>query len=122
MSKAFDNIHHEILFMILKLFGFSDPLLSRFRSFIANRTIVVKHLNFVSDQFNVPSGVPQANHLSTLLFKIFINDIPDVIKNFRIFLFADDLKLVKIINNQGDALDLQNDINNIQSWCSTNHL
>jgi len=115
MSKAFNNIHHEILFMKLKLFGFSDPLLSRFRSFIANRTIVVKYLNFVSDQFNVPSGVPQANHLSTLLFKIFINDIPDVIKNFRIFLFADDLKLVKIINNQGDALDLQNDINNIQS-------
>jgi len=122
MSKAFDSINHEILFMKLKLFGFSDPLLSWFQSFLSNRNIVVKHLNFGSDQFSVPSGVPQGDHLSTLLFNIFINDIPDVIKYSRVFLFADDLKLVKIINNQGDAHDLQNDIDKIQSWCSTNRL
>jgi len=122
MSKAFDSINHDILFMKLKLFGFSDPLLSWFRSFISNRNIVVKYLNFESDQFSVPSGVPQGDHLSTLLFNIFINDIPNVIKKSRVFLFADDLKLVKIINNQSDAVDLQNDINNVQSWCSTNRL
>jgi len=115
MSKAFDSINHEILFMKLKLFGFSDPLLSWFHSILSNYNIVVKHLNFESDQFNVPSGVPQGDHLYTLLFNIFTNDIPDVIKNSRVFLFADDLELVKIINNQGDALDLQNDIDKIQS-------
>lgn len=83
MSKAFDSINHEILFMKLKLFGFSDPLLSLFYSFLSNRSIVVQHLNFESDQFNVPSGVPQGDHLSTLLLNIFINDIPDVTKKSR---------------------------------------
>jgi len=118
MSKAFDSINHEILFMKLKLFGFSDPLLSWFCSFLSKRIIIVKHLNFESDKFNVPSGVPQGDNLSTLLFNIFINDIPDVIKKSQVFLFADDLKLVKIkkINNIYDAIDLQSDINNIQTW------
>lgn len=58
-----------------------------------------------------------------LYFSIFfINDVPNGIKNYLVFLFADDLKLVKIINNQGDAINLQNDINSIQSWCLANRL
>lgn len=38
------------------------------------------------------------------------------------FFFSDYLKLVKIINNQDDTVDLQVDINNIQSWCLANRL
>lgn len=79
-------------------------------------------MNFKSDRFNVPSGVNQKDHLSTLLFNIFTNDIPNVIKNSHVFLFADDLMFVKIFNNQGDAVDLQTDINSIQSWCSASGL
>lgn len=100
ISKVFDSINHEILFNKLKSFGFSNPLLSWFRSFLTNRIITVKHLNIESNRFSVPSGVPQGDHLSTLLFNNFINDFPDTIKNSHTFLFADDLKLVKIINNQ----------------------
>ncbi|KAF0770006.1 Uncharacterized protein FWK35_00003034, partial [Aphis craccivora] len=68
------------------------------------------------------SGVPQSDHLSTLLFNIFINEILNVINSLHIYIFMDDLKLVKIINSHNNASGLQNYINNIQTWCSINHL
>lgn len=61
--------------------------------------------------------------ISLLFFNTFINYyIPNVIKNSHIFVFANDLKLVKIINIKNDTIDLQTDFNNIQTWCLTNRL
>ena len=42
---------------------------------------------------SVPSGVIQGSVIGSLLFMLFINDLPDVIKFAFILLFADDLKL-----------------------------
>ncbi len=95
-SKAFDQVNHAILIKKLQIFGFSGSLLNWFQSFLSGRHQIVKYLNFTSTQFNIPSGVPQGDHLSTLLFNIFINDLPNVITNSNILLFADDAKLVKI--------------------------
>ncbi|KAE9535207.1 hypothetical protein AGLY_007940, partial [Aphis glycines] len=69
--KEFDHVNLEILFYKLQHFGFSDTLRSRFRSFL-------------SDHFHIlpKFGVPQCHHLSTLLFDIFINDLPN--KNVKL--------------------------------------
>jgi len=101
---------------------FTQLPISWFRSFLTNRFQIVKYQNFCSPKFSVPSGVPQGDHLSTLLFNIFINDLPDVNKNSEIFLFANDTKLLKIINDTQDATDLQMDLNNLQNWCESNDL
>lgn len=121
-AKAFDQVNHVILIKKLQIFGFSGALLNWFQSFLSGRHQIVKYLNFTSIQFSVPSGVPQGDHLSTLLFNIFINDLPSVITNSNIFLFADDAKLVKIIKSEQDAINLQLDINNLLLWCNENHL
>jgi len=80
-SKAFDRVNYQILMRKLQAFGFSGSLLLWFQIFLFNRIQIVKHLNFQSAQFHVPSGVPRGDHLSTLLFNIFINDLSDAIKN-----------------------------------------
>jgi len=70
-SKAFDQVNHAILIGKLQIFGFSGSLLNWFQSFLSGPHQIVKYLNFTSTQFNIPSGVPQGDHLSTLFLNIF---------------------------------------------------
>jgi len=45
-----------------------------------------------SDWIEVLSGVPQGSVLGPLLFLLFVNDLPDWIKN-SMRMFADDVKI-----------------------------
>ena len=68
-----------------------------------------------SDYKNVTSGVPQGSVLGPLLFVLFINDLPQGIKNC-IKLFADDVKLV------GDAncpSTIREDLALLEEWEAT---
>ena len=46
-----------------------------------------------------------------------MNDFPQVIKNSKICLFADDVKLYISVNSLQDKQNLQNDINALADWC-----
>jgi hypothetical protein len=37
-----------------------------------------------------------------------------------VFVYADDLKIVNIIYSENDCCDLQEDLNNFNTWCSIN--
>ena len=54
-----------------------------------------------------------------MLFVIYINDLPDVITNSSVYLFADDTKLFKYIKDQNDYIALQKDLDNLQCWSDT---
>jgi hypothetical protein len=73
LGYATDQVNRLILFNKLQSFGFSRPLLNWFQSFLSDRSQIVKHFNFKSRCFPIPSGVRQGDHLSTLLLNIFIN-------------------------------------------------
>ena len=45
-----------------------------------------------SDRIEVLSGVPQGSVLGPVLFLLFVNDLPDWIKN-SMRMFADDVKI-----------------------------
>jgi ribonuclease P/MRP protein subunit RPP40 len=69
----------------------------------------------------VPSGVPQGSVLGPLLFSIFINDIGLNLRSLHC-LFADDLKLYKISRHQTDMVELQLDLNDLNTWCEDNDM
>ena len=120
--KAFDRIDHELLLVKLKRWGFSQPVLAWLHSFITHRQQSVKVHNFVSHPIPVTSGVPQGSHCGPILFTIFVNDLLDCIKYSRYLMFADDLKIFKIISNITDCIELQEDLDNIYQWSITNAL
>ena len=53
------------------------------------------------------SGVPQGSVLGPILFLIYINDLDDSITS-NILKFADDTKLFRKVNTDGDKQHLQN--------------
>ena len=61
------------------------------------------------------SGVPQGFVLGPLLFLLYVNDLPEWIKNsFK--LCADDTKIWTKITCSQDALSLQMDLDQPQLW------
>jgi len=64
------------------------------------RKLQVKLSNFISSAVNVTSGVPQGEHLSLILFLLFINNVKDIFKNSHFWMFGDDLKLYMPINSR----------------------
>ncbi|CAK1593267.1 unnamed protein product [Parnassius mnemosyne] len=121
-SKAFDRIDHAILMEKLSTAGIRGDLFRWFTSYISNRSQAVILNGFTSSWVPVPSGVPQGSLLGPLLFVIFINDISECFLNTNFLLFADDMKIFRIVNNFDDALYLQNDLLNLDNYCRRNKL
>lgn len=121
LAKAFDKIDHNILLRKLSNYPISPCLISLLKSYLSDRKQYVCVYGEKSDSITPHSSVPQGSILSPLLFALFINDLPTLIK-CRILLFADDLKIFLKINSLEDARQLQNDINIVLQWCTINNL
>lgn len=119
-SRAFDKVSHSVLSEKLAMYGFGGSMLQWLVSYLNNRKFYVVVNGFSSDICNITSGVPQGSHLGPILFNIFVNDIPDIFKFSTPFLYADDLKLVKIINSVNDIPLLQSDLGKLSLWCKSN--
>ena len=84
----------------------------RVRDFLTGRTLRTSVRGCYSTTRDVISGVPQGSVLGPLLFVLFINDLPDGIKNIS-KLFADDLKLIA---NAKNNIDVTEDLSKLEEW------
>jgi len=117
MEKSFYRINHKLLIHKHKIYGFTELLLSWFYSFISGRNQIVKYKNYISEQILVTSGGPQGDHLSSILFCLFINNVSNVISHSKILLLDDDANIFKNISSLNDAVELQLDLKNMYKWC-----
>ena len=90
MTKAFDTVPHKRLIAKLAAAGIGNPLLDWLRSFLTDRTQVVKIGSELSIPHEIKSGVIQGSVLGPLLFLIYITDICNSIRSGTPYLFADD--------------------------------
>jgi hypothetical protein len=105
----------------LEKYGIRNETLNWFESYLSNRSQATFAHNSLSSFQPVTTGVPQGSILGPLLFLIFINDLPNFVKSA--YLYADD----SMIDRTGKTLDeivplLQQDINNLNEWFSSNKL
>ena len=84
--------------------------------FLKDRKMRVRVNGSFSNLAEVFSGVPQGSVLGPLLFLLFVNDLPSVIKS-HIRMFADDTKIWRTMKDSTDSMRLQQDLDNMESWC-----
>lgn len=121
-SKCFDRIDHSTLLLKLSNIGIHGDLFRWFSSYIDRRSQAVVLNGYKSHWSFIPSGVPQGSLLGPLLFIIFVNDIKHCFIHSRILLFADDMKILKVVNDISDAKLLQDDLHRFDSYCARNKL
>ena len=126
-QKAFDVVNHQVLLTKLSWIGIADPLLGWIKDFLINRSTRVSVASCTITPTTVLSGVPQGSVLSSLLFLIFVNLVPNGLHS-KFMIFADDLRILLNIRKSSISdtlIDLnlvQQDINNVvstaKSWAS----
>lgn len=121
-KKCFDRIDHRILLSKLQAAGIHGNLYRWFASYIDNRNQAVVLRGYLSQWTNIPSGVPQGSILGPLLFIIFIMDINKCFRYSKSLLFADDMKILKVISSSSDVRDLQEDLLRFEQYCIMNKL
>ncbi|VEN35101.1 unnamed protein product [Callosobruchus maculatus] len=121
MQKAFDRIDLGVLLKKLGFFGFTDDLLSLFKSYLFDRNQYVEFEGYRSSLITPTSGIPQGSNLGPLLFLLYINDLTLDVKCSKL-LYADDLKIYCSVVTNDDCLALQQDIDAISAWSLSNHL
>lgn len=116
--KAFDKVPHKRLLIKLAQHGIDGLLLKWISDWLAHRKQRVILNGVRSSWAKVLSGVPQGSVLGPLLFIIFVNDIENGLSS-RVWKFADDIKLAKVIDGFDDEEDMQSDLNKILEWTKT---
>ena len=114
-SKAFDSVPHKRLLSKVKSYGITGDVHAFIQDFLTNRKQKVQVNDSSSDWSDVISGVPQGSVIASLLFVIYINDLPEKIKS-AIFLFADDCKFFRQVDSEEDTDIMQEDLNTLHDW------
>ena len=123
LQKAFDTVNHGILLNKLEHYGIRGSVLDWFKSYLSERRQFVSINGSSSSLMTTTCGVPQGSVLGPLLFLIYVNDLPNVSKQLKFYLFADDTN----IYCDGDTLTnlakiVNKELKSVKRWLDVNRL
>ena len=117
LRRAFDTVPHRRLLAKLEACGVRGRALDWVRDFLVGRRQLVMVEGVSSGWRQVVSGVPQGSVLGPLLFLVFISDLArEVDPGSHVRLFADDVKLFRVVKGASDRSALQADLAAVSQW------
>ena len=114
-KKAFDSVPHKRLIGILRQYGVIGRTLNWLTDFLSGRQQRVVINDSRSSWQPVKSEIPQGSLLCSVLFLIYINTMPDKVAS-KIYLFADDAKLYRQIEDKSDVTRIHEDLQSLEIW------
>ena len=114
-SKAFDTVPHDGLLSKLKHYGIDKHIWQWISNFLKKPKQCVVVDGVSSGLVDVDSGVTQGTVLGPILFLLHINDLPSIVSS-KVRLFADDCLIYRQIKSNNDQIELQRDLNLLESW------
>ena len=112
LKKAFDTVPHKSLMWKLENEGgLKGKILRWMDDYLQDREMRTIIKDSKSSWREVTSGVPQGSVLAPIMLQLYVNDMTKEL-NCYANLFADDVKILKIIKTANDCKELQMDLNN----------
>lgn len=122
-SAAFDIIDHDLLLTKLSCYGFEKSAITWMYSYLSNRTQTVFFNGSLSGIRNITCGVPQGSCLGPLLFNIFTNDLPYILRKANIVMYADDSTIYTSASTQMELQTVLNkELQYVVDWVELNKL
>ena len=123
LKKAYETVNHQDLLRKLHGYGVRGIAYEWFRNYLTGRKHRVKIGDTLSDLTEISVGIPQGSVLGTLLFLIYINDLPKISTVFHTVLFADDTCFTLAGDNFDDLIaTFNNELNIFSNWLIINRL
>ena len=114
----FYTVLHRRLLHKLQGYGMNNQIIQWIIDFLIGRKQRVSVKCTFSEWMLLLSGIPQGSVVGPLLFVNYINELPKIVKS-TIYLFPDDTKIFRSINNLDDTKILQEDFDKLQKWNNT---
>ena len=121
-AKAFDKVDHSILLSKLYNAGIQGNVYKWIKTFLEGRTQSVVVNGETSAPVEVLSGVPQGTVLGPLLFLVMVNDLSKNCPHSSVSCFADDTRLLGIVEDLRDVDNVQTDLKEIFKWAEENNM
>lgn len=131
LTRAFDCVSHVKLLSKLECYGLRGIILDWFSSYLGDRQQYVEIVHksnssqdiYKSNYADIQVGVPQGSVLGPVLFLLYVNDLPDTIKNRLLVMYADDTSV--LITGKSNIETEENCnvlLNEMLNWFNTNEL
>ena len=123
LKKAFDTVDHDILISKLCAYGIRGTSIEWFKSYLSERNQKCFLNGSLSSNRVLSCGIPQGTILGSLLFLLYISDLPNCLMHYQSRMYADDTHLT-LAGNSVDSieLNLNEDLASVSEWLTANKL